>query len=437
MSAAIEQAIIDFHHRSLPKVYHREHSLALIPGKIDAIIGMRRSGKTWLLYQTIQGLMQKASLPIERFLYINFENEQLLPLETGDLQKIIESYYRLYPDHKNTLCYFFFDEIQNVPHWEQFLRRLLDQENVQIAVTGSSAKLLSTEIATSLRGRALTTECFPFSFIEYLSYLGGQYQPAALISSEKKAYLEQASRRYLEHGGFPETLSVQAEYQYQILQSYVDVVLFRDIIERYQLSQITSLRYLVRHLLSAPASLFSVNKFYKDLKSQGVVCSKDTLYQLLAHLQDAYLLHAVSIYSHSERAKQVNPKKMYIVDNGLIEAFRSRPEMALGALLENFVYLELRRHYHEICYYRTSQGHEVDFLVSKRRETPKLIQVSVDVDNKDTLARELRALEEAMVEMDLPTALLVTLNTEGMIQRGDKEVQLVPAWQFAVTLQKI
>jgi len=161
------------------------------------------------------------------------------------------------------------------------------------------------------------------------------------------------------NGGFPEAQSLEEEYRIPILQEYVDVVILRDIVERYQVGNILPLRYLVRHLLAAPAALFSVNKFHNDLKSQGIACGKNTLHEYFEYLTYAYLIYPISIHSHSERAKRVNPRKVYVIDTGLANAFLHQPQSDWGRLLENFVFMELRRKGLEVEYYRTEDGLEV------------------------------------------------------------------------------
>ncbi|HSO79945.1 MAG TPA: AAA family ATPase [Chromatiaceae bacterium] len=191
----LEDIIADFRERPLPSLTPREARLPALKGKIDAVIGMRRSGKTWFLYQRMQALLDQG-IAKDRLLYINFDDERLLPMRRDELSAIPEVYYRLYPHNRSQTCYFFCDEIQNVDGWESFLRRLLDSEDMQLAVTGSSARLLSREIATSLRGRALATEIFPFSFREALRFQGVALtdqppggQQRALLANRLRDYL--------------------------------------------------------------------------------------------------------------------------------------------------------------------------------------------------------------------------------------------------------
>ncbi len=431
MSALLEQLIADFHERPLPTPTHRKTELPGLSGKIDAIIGMRRTGKTWFLFQTMQHYLEQG-IPKEAMLYLNFDDERLLPMTAAKLGQIIETYYRMFPEHRDRTCYFFFDEVQNISGWEVWLRRLVDTERVQIAVTGSSAKLLSREIATALRGRSLSTEIFPFSFREALAHEGVEDITASRPGAKKRALLENRLRRYLLNGGFPEVQTVSDNHRIRILQEYVDVVILRDIVERYKVSNILPLRTLIRHLLATPATLFSVNKFYNDLRSQGLACGKNTLHDYFEYLKDAYLIYPVSIHSRSERTRRVNPRKVYVIDTGLANAFLHRPQSDWGRLLENFVFMELRRKGLAIEYYRTGNGLEVDFIATDQRDAQTLYQASLELRDEQTRKREVRALTTAMQETGIKGTTIVSLDTEERIETDAGVINVVPAWLWAL-----
>ena len=431
METLLEQLIADFHERDLPPLTRRHVQLPWLPGKIDSIIGMRRSGKTWFLFQVITDLLVRDT-PKESILYINFEDERLQPMTASELLRIPEVYYRRYPYLRDGSCVFLFDEIQNIPGWELFVRRLLDTENVHICLTGSSAKLLSREIATSLRGRSISTEIFPFSFVEALEHSGIDPGTGKRPGTKKRALLENRLRSYVLEGGFPEVQGIDPEYRIRILQDYLDVVILRDVVERHRISNTTPLRYMIRHLLNATANLFSVNKFYNDLKSQGIPCGKNTLHEYLDHLSDSYLFFQVQMHTRSERARMVNPRKIYAIDTGLAQACSRRTRPDWGHLLENFVFMELRRRYGVIEYYRTQSGREVDFLVTDRRGRKLLIQVSIDIKDPATRKRELAALCEAMKECNLTEATVVTLDLEESLEAEPGRIRVVPAWLWAL-----
>jgi uncharacterized protein len=427
MQSLIEQIIGDFQERALPEPTRRDASLPALPGKVDTVIGMRRSGKSWRLFQAMGDLLT-SGVPKERLLYFNFDDERLFPLAATDLHQIPETWFRLYPDNKNHRCHVFFDEIQNVPGWERFIRRLLDTENLQITLTGSSARLLSREIATTLRGRSLPTELFPFSFREVLRHQGIDETVTGPVGSRRRALLSNRLRQYLEAGGFPEVQGIASPWRIRILQEYVDVVILRDVVERYSVGNVAPLRYLIRHLLGAPAGSFSVNRFYNDLKTQGIACGKNTLHDYLAWLEDAFLVQTVSLDSRSERQRQVHPRKVYPIDPGLAQSFRHTSGLDRGHLLETVVYLELRRRGMEINYFRSKEGYEVDFIARQAGSAPIAIQVSASLADANTRQRELRALEAVMRERGLNNATLITLDEEERIDTPAGGVTIVPAW---------
>ena len=429
MNGLFEQIISDFHERTLPRLTPREVVLPRLPGKIDTLIGMRRTGKSWRLYQAMSELVTGGT-PKERLLYVNFDDERIYPLTATDLARIPETFFRLYPDNKSRRCHFFFDEIQNVPGWERFVRRLLDTEDADITLTGSSARLLSREIATALRGRSLATEIFPFSFREALRHQGEADDLDGPVGSRRRALLANRLRGYLEAGGFPEVQGIDAPYRIRILQEYVDVVVLRDVVERHGVANLTPLRYLIRHLLGAPACAFSVNRFHNDLKSQGIACGKNSLHEYLAHLEDAYLVQSVSLDSRSTRQRQVNPRKVYPIDTGLAQAFRHAPATDRGRLLEALVFLDLRRRGMSIAYFRSEQGQEVDFLARSPDGTPQAIQVAETLADPKTRERELRGLAAAMAERKLARGTVVTLDEEDAIEVSRGAIDVVPAWRW-------
>ncbi|MBW2012131.1 MAG: AAA family ATPase, partial [Deltaproteobacteria bacterium] len=197
MKHILSQLIDDFHERKLPDPVPRDKGFAEIKGKADVVIGMRRSGKTWFCYQKIKDLLD-SGIKKEQILYLNFEDDRLLGFEVNNFQDILNIYFGKYPEYKNTMCYFFFDEIQRVSQWESFIRRLLDTENVQVFITGSSSKLLGSEIATSLRGRSFPVEIFPFSFQEYLKYHGLFSDKPKTFGLKNVSVLRKAVKNYLE-----------------------------------------------------------------------------------------------------------------------------------------------------------------------------------------------------------------------------------------------
>jgi len=428
MREVLDILIDDFHERTLPNLLPRERSMERKPGKANVVVGMRRTGKTWFCYQMMKELIA-SGLEKERLLYLNFEDERLLPFSPGDFQFILETYYRKFPDFKDKRCYLFLDEVQRIEGWDKFVRRLLDSENLSMCVTGSSSKLLSTEIATSLRGRSLTTEMFPFSFREYLEYRNVKLDKKESYGSKLRATLQSGVEEYLKVGGFPEVQDYDDELKRQVLRNYVDVVILRDVVERHGVSNVAALRALIKQILSAPATRFSVNKFYNTLKSQGLSCTKNDLYSFMDHLTDAFLVYQVPIHARSEKVRRVNPQKVYVVDTGLLEATLSKITEDRGAFLENLVYLYLRRQGISPEYYLTAEGAEVDFVIVEDVRQRRLIQVCWDMSDAQTKRRELSALSNAMEELGVKHGTIVTWMDEGHEENG---IEVVPAWKWLV-----
>lgn len=393
LKSVIHNKIIEGCVGELPASTRRDVYLPAVPGKTLAVIGMRRSGKTTFLWQCMTDQLN-AGAPRESLLYFNFEDDRLAGLAARDLQHIIEIYYQLHPSFRDKrVVRLYLDEIQLVRGWEGFVRRLVDSEKVEIMITGSSARLLSREIATSMRGRALEVLVHPFGFREFLRHGGAELtKPVARLTKAAKSTLHQQLDTYLRCGGFPEVQAANARDRDSLLRSYVDVALLRDVIERHSVSNPTALRWMVRQLLSNAASAFSVQKFFDTLKSQGIAVSKDTVHAYLAHLEDAFLIRTVSMHTGSERQRMVNPRKAYPVDPGLVPVFDRTPRANTGHALETAVLLELERRGATIGYLRTTSGYEIDFHAQLPDGTIYLIQVCAELGHPDTLTRELRAL---------------------------------------------
>ena len=429
MREQIERFVFESRSRVFPTVTPRRVRLLGMPGKVDAAIGMRRSGKTWLLFERISNLVDHG-VPRSRILYVNFEDERLRPLSVGDLQEFPEALYRMSPEARDETCYFFLDEIHIVPGWEQFVRRLSDDGKAQLAVTGSSAALLSREIATSLRGRSLPTEVLPFGFDEALKHAGIDPPNRFPVAPRLRSTLERALDRYMEVGGFPEVQTYPSEARIRLLQEYAQVAVFRDVVERHAVTHVHALQQVVRQLLSAPAQPLSVNKLFQSLKSQGFRLAKDALYADLRHLEDAFLIGTIEIDSPSARVRMTNPRKCYLIDPGLAHAFSTRAAANLGSILENVVYLELRRRGFKLAYLQTESGREVDFVARRPKADPEMIQVCADMRDASTRQREIAALEEAFREEKAARATIVTLREEETITIGRRKVRVVPAWRW-------
>ncbi len=407
----IRQKIIDAQAEPLPLLTRRDVWLPTVKGKATAVIGMRRAGKTSLLWQILAD-RHGAGMAREGLLYFSFEDDRLAGMQLTDLDLLVEEFYSLHPDWRDArrAC-LFLDEIQLVAGWELFARRILDSENIELFLSGSSARMLSREVATSMRGRAMEAVGSPFSSRGARPHAGSDPdKPADRLTKAQHSQLARALADYLVSGGFPEAQGLDSRNRLELLRTYVDVVLLRDVVERHNLSQPQVLRWLVQQLLGNAAGTFSINKFHSDLKSRGVAVSKDTLHSLLAHVEDAFLLTSVGIATDSARRRQVNPRKVYPVDTGLSALFDRSGKANTGHALETVVLHELRRRGAEVAYVRTAAGFEVDFGVRGPSGEEALVQVCAELDDPVTLAREVRALQDASPAWPRATLHLIALD---------------------------
>lgn len=433
MREILRQKLAEVLELEVPKLTRRSTVyVPEIPGKAKAVIGMRRAGKTSFLWQKI-GEARAAGTGAERLVYFSFEDERIAKLKAEDLSLILEEYYRRYPEFRGReLVTFFFDEIQWVEGWERFARRILDSEKVDLYVSGSSARLLSREVATSMRGRAVEAVVYPFSFAECLRHAGHEVpEDPAFLSARQRSWIERSFREYLLGGGFPEAQGVSLRDRRLLLQGYVDIVILRDIAERHGLTNLPAIRWLVRQLLANAGGPFSANRFHKDLKSQKIRASVEGLLEVYAHLEDSFLIHGVRIEAGSERKRQVNPVKTYPIDPGLIAAFDRTGRENLGHALENAVLIELLRRGAEVTWVRTPGGYEVDFLARFPGGETELIQAVAWLDDPGVVEREVRGLVDAASLFPAAKLRVLTLDEawrSPVPRRTDMELSGAAEW---------
>jgi uncharacterized protein len=431
LESIIEEIILDFHQRNISKTTPREVVLEPLPNKATVCMGVRRSGKSTLMMQQIQRLESSGVLR-EHMVYINLFDDRLHQLQELGLGIILDVYYRLFPHKKGAdKVYFFFDELQVIPNWEPFIDRLMRTEVCEVYITGSSAQYLSKEIATQMRGRALSWEVFPFSFTEFLRHSGVEY--GQHLSSKDRAFVQEGFDRYWGQGGFPETIGLSEHLRIRIHQEYLSTIIFRDIIERHDISHPKAIRDLVQRLLENVGSLYSLNKLDGYLKSLGHKVPKATLSLYLGWLEDAYFIFTVKLFDSSLARVNTNPKKAYCIDHALVRSCTSGVLLNSGHLLENLVFLSLRRLSPGIHYYKTNQGWEVDFIVVLYNGEKMLVQVCEQMEHPETSKRELRALRQGMKELSLMKGFVVTREESTEIEQDDGSViYIVPAWKFCL-----
>jgi uncharacterized protein len=432
MLETLKALILDAQEASPETGVPRRLSLTAVPGKASVCIGVRRCGKSTYLSQIMRRLLDR-EVPRQNILYLNFFDDRLHGLERDGLGQVAEAYYSLYPEKKNAeRVYCFFDEIQAVPGWEAFVDRLMRTEKCEVYLTGSSARMLSKEIATQMRGRALSWELFPFSFREFLEYK--QIEASGDLSTKRRLLVKRAFEDYWQTGGFPEVVGLDRRLRVKTHQEYFHAVLFRDLIERYDVSHPRALSDLAHWLIDNTASSYTINRLTGYLKSLGHKAPKSAVADYLTWFEDAYFLFSVRLFDASLGRSHVNPKKIYCVDHSVVNSVSSGILVNSGHLLENLVFVGLRRTCPEIFYYRTRTGREVDFILSPRGRPRALIQVCDSLVEPLTRKREVAALGEAMSELGLRSATIVTRAENDQIEVGNGTVAVVPVWRFLLDL---
>ncbi len=402
-----------------------------MPGKVTTVIGMRRAGKTTFLQQLRAESIARGTAPWQ-LPFLRLEEERFAGLDALSLGALIDEYPSRYLTGAEAAPEaWFLDEIQVVPGWERLVRRLLDSRHADLYISGSSAGLLSREIATELRGRGWKVLIHPFSFEEALRH-GGMTPPPdpPAVAEAEATRLESTLREWLRTGGFPEAQGLPTAPRLQLLRDYVDVAILRDVVDRYAVRNVTGLRWLARHLLANAGSPFSVEKFHARLKSQAIAIARDTVHEYLSYLEDCFLVRTVWIEADSERQRMVNPRKAYPVDSGLIPAFDRTGRANLGHALETAVLVELERRGCEVTYVRTPEGYEVDFLARSPSGEKDLIQVCADASDDDAATRELRALAAAQDRFPSARKRLLTLTRSGLPSEVPSGVEAQPAHEW-------
>jgi hypothetical protein len=383
ISDNLKYVLRQFADRSLPACRTRELVLPVGTGKVIGLAGVRRSGKTFLFFDTIGRL---AALGIDRrqIVYLNFEDDRLYPIKAEDLDLIIRCWHEVFPDTVGKHKYLFLDEVQNVAGWERWVRRVCDTEDIEVFVTGSSSHLLTRDLATALRGRSITFEVFPLSFREYLSFRGIETVP---YSADSESRIRHELELYLLWGGFPEIVLADETVRPLILEEYASLMLYRDVVERYGVRNEKLIRELLRHSFHNTSSLLNVSKLHRDFTSQGLAVSKNTLYEYLSYIEDSFLIFLLPRRESSLRKQAHNPKKLHVIDTGLIAAFQAFPSRDLGRKLETVVFLENRRRRKDLFYY--ANGSEVDLCDG---EGEFFVNTCWSLAEQETLRREKAAM---------------------------------------------
>jgi uncharacterized protein len=373
------------------------------------VSGLRRAGKSTLLLQLAHNLGH------DQFYYINFEDDRFLGFQAEDANDLFQILVEVFGERR----IFIIDEIQNIPGWEHFVRRFMDM-GFKFYISGSNASLLSKELGTRLTGRYVPIELFPFSFKEYLAFKGESAPNLKRMTTVDKARLQAALQSYLNAGGLPEALKYP---ELPLLRTLYDDVLYRDIATRHRLDAVTAIKELAFYLMSNPAGQVSFNK----LKGQFRVGSVNTIKNYIGYMENSWLLFTLNVYDFSVKRQQIAPKKIYGIDTGLINAVGFGFSPNTGRLLENLIFLALRRKTRDIYYLTSPGGYQVDFYLP---EKGRLIQVAQQLDQLATREREVRALKEAAGTVKSKSALILTdANADAFTLNGLRvEVRSAAEW---------
>lgn len=376
---------------------------------IKVIMGVRRCGKSILAHQ---------SLRPKEYGYINFDDERLIGAQKEDLNNFLEVLQEITPGLK----YLLLDEAQNIAGWELFVNRL-KRQRYAVTVTGSNAKLLSKDLATHLTGRHFGIELYPFSFKEFLSYKNIAVSEKDFYITQKRALINRLMEEYLTAGGFPEIFHLEARQQY--LRELFDKIITRDVVSRYNIKYVKTLKEVALYAISNFGSRMTYNKIKKIFDMKSVHTAKN----YLNYLEETYLVFQLEPFSFKLKEQIKQPRKVYGIDTGLISALVPKTTIDHGRMMENAVFLELKRREKEIFYY-SDPACEVDFLVKGGAKITRLIQVCRSLENEETKKREIKALLKASELLKCRHLLIITGDQEGEEKAGGKKIEIVPLWKW-------
>lgn len=435
-SDAIREVVAEGMTRPIPGGIERDVAIPRLAERASVLKGVRRCGKTYRMYQRMRELLARG---IERsdMLFVDFEDDRLEGASDNVIGDVAEAYMRATAGRGAERRYLFFDEVQNVDGWGRPLRRLTQNPQFEICVSGSSARMLSDDIATEFRGRGISAEVYPLSFREFLRGRGIEAPAdAGFASPELGRVCAAAFCDYLDVGGFPEVQGADGPTRVAALQDVVWTIAARDLAERHGLPLSGTRRFMQRALRMSGRE-FSANKVYNALRSMHVPLSKADAHALPELCEDAYLFFLVSRFGATETEASQGKRKLYAIDPGLQFALGPASSADLGQRLEDAVYVELRRRLRgdplsSIGFYRTAGGFEVDFCVgdADTREPSELYQVSARVRDEGTLRREVRALSQALDETGLGRGILIVLDAHEVPDPGDPRIRVIDAWRW-------
>ncbi len=432
-SEKIKQYLLDFQERKFPELKERGIQLKE-SSKIQTVIGARRTGKTYLFFSKIRDIERK-TIKREQVVYLNFENPVLNEVSYKEFKDVIALHWSIFPEVGK--LYVFIDEPQSIDKWELAVREIYDDIDCYLFVTGSSSALLSKEISTSLRGRAVSTVLLPLSFKEFLGFndfsIGGK-----IVSTKLKSRLAYYLEEFLKFGGYPEVaLEKDANEKLRILKDYFDMTVYKDIVDRYNVKNTRIVKWLIGYLVSAVAKEVSLNKVYLDIKSRGIKLSKNTLYEYFSMLEDSFFIFALRKFEDSIKKEGLSMPKVYLDDIGFLNLFSVAD---YGKRMENVVFLHLFRQKNrnplmDMHYWKSHDGREVDFVISEGRRVKFAFQVCYSLQDRETRDREVNALLSGMEYFKLKEGTIITKDYGGEEKVGARKIKFVPLWKWLLELE--
>jgi uncharacterized protein len=418
-SDGLKFVLQEFALRSLPRGVPRELSIPTDTGKVIGLSGVRRCGKTFLFFETMRTLIARG-VPRERIIYLNFEDDRLQPLRAEELDLVLRCQRELFAAAGKGRLYLFLDEVQSAPGWERWVRRLHDTEDISVFVTGSSSELLTRDLSTALRGRSVSLDVLPLSFREFLDFRGIRWvEHDASSESEVRAALGE----YLQCGGFPEVVLASAAMRPLILEEYSSLMLWRDLVERHGIRDEQVMRGLLRHCFRHTATLLSLSKLHLDLTSQGFAIGRNTLFDHFTKLEDGGLIFLLPVHSESVRKQARNPRKLHVVDPGLVSAYKAGADRDVGHKLETAVFLQARRRARDWHYVAGDQ--ELDLCDTAGEMFVNSCWRLVD---ESTIEREARAMEFGRAVLPGAEGVLLYHDAVHDIERRIPGAR--PAWRW-------
>ena len=429
MDNVLGRVIQEYWSKELPKTNNRDIEISLEKNFINDIVGPRRSGKTYLMYLTIKKILKKTDK--KATIYINFENRKLLPIRETHFNDIIEFIYAENLIDKYKTVYLFLDEVQRVDKWEQYVRSIYDEfkDKIKIFVSGSSANLLSKEYSKLLTGRHLTTHVTPLSFKEFLDFNNIKI-PTKNITEKEESIIKKQLKDYIKNGGFPDVVLGQEKDEI-ISQLFTDIVT-RDVLSRIDIRKEDIVEEFSYYLASNISNLLSFNKMKKYFTSRGMKISVPTLTNYFWHLKNAFLFNDSLIYSYKIKDQMQYPRKIYCIDNGIVNVVGFKLSENIGSIYENTVANKLIRQGKKIYYWKNRQQEEVDFVVVHGTQVKQLIQVCYNTENIDTKNREIKSLLKAMTSFKLNEGLIITDDYDSIEIIDKKKIIFKPLWKWLI-----